>query len=167
MRKTMNLSTSRFGEISISEDEIIIFPEGIPGFEHTRQYVLVPHKACQGRKSPFRWLQSIEEPGLALPVINPWAFRPDYAPTVPGPMIKQLGITDVWEQAQFLAVVTIPSSDPSSTTVNLLAPILINRQTKVAKQVIIQNECYSIRTPLVGGLGEIVNSGRKFALAAA
>jgi flagellar assembly factor FliW len=67
---------------------------------------------------------------------------------VPGSIIKQLGITDVREQAQFLAVVTIPLNNPNGITVNLLAPILVNRLTNVAKQVIVQNETYSIRTPV-------------------
>lgn len=145
----MKLTTSRFGEITVDEQAVIAFPEGIPGFEHTRQYVIVPHRTGSGQMSPFRWLQSVEEPGLALPVINPWSIRPDYAPTVPGLIIKQLGITDIREQAQFLAVVTIPVNNPGGITVNLLAPILINRLTNVAKQVIVQNENYSIRTPIL------------------
>jgi flagellar assembly factor FliW len=166
----MNLSTSRFGEISIDEEEIITFPDGIPGFEHTRQYIIVPNKDCKEKKSAFRWMQSIEEPGLALPVINPWVFRSDYTPTLPGPVLKQLEITNVRDQAQFFAVVTIPPNNPSATTVNLLAPILINRENKLAKQVIIQNENYSIRTPLLGGIAEmndLVTPDRTFALAAA
>jgi flagellar assembly factor FliW len=166
----MNLMTSRFGEITIEEDELITFPEGIPGFEHTRQYVIVPHKAYTGKRGAFRWIQSLEEPGLALPVINPWVFRPDYAPTIPGQVLRQLGITDIFEQAQVMAVVTIPANNPAGTTANLLAPILVNRETRIAKQVIIQNESYSIRTPLLGSMSEmreIVNSGRTFALAAA
>jgi len=166
----MKLSTSRFGEISIEDTDVITFPEGIPGFEHTRQYVLVPHKASEKKRSPFRWLQSIEEPGLALPVINPWAVRADYAPTVSGSIIKQLGVASIRDQAQFLAVVTIPANNPGGTTVNLLAPILINRESKRAKQVIIQNENYSIRTPLMGGMGDmadVVDSGHTFALSAA
>ncbi|MDR3710891.1 MAG: flagellar assembly protein FliW [Capsulimonadaceae bacterium] len=145
----MNINTSRFGQIEVDEKSVISFPEGIPGFEHTRHYVIVPHRTVQGQSSPFRWLQSIEEPSLALPVINPWSIRPDYAPTVPGLIIKQLGITAIREQAQFLAVVTIPANNPAGITVNLLAPILINRDTNVAKQVIVQNETYSIRTPLI------------------
>ena len=144
----MKLTTSRFGEIIVDEKSVITFPEGIPGFEHTRQYVIVPHRTGSGQTSPFRWLQSVDEPGLALPVINPWSIRPDYAPTVAGLIIKELGITDVRAQAQFLAVVTIPTNNPGGITVNLLAPILINRTTHVAKQVIVQNETYSIRTPI-------------------
>ena len=156
----MKLNTSRFGEISVDAKAVITFPDGIPGFEHTRQYTLVPHKTPQGQPSPFRWLQSLEEPSLAFPVINPWSVRPDYAPTVPGVSIKQLGIGDVREQAQFLAVVTIPQNNPAGITVNLLAPILVNRETKAAKQVIVQNESYSIRTPLLDAMSPELSAMR-------
>ena len=145
----MNINTSRFGSITVDEESILSFPEGIPGFEHTRRYAIVPHRTMQGHASPFRWLQSLDEPSLALPVINPWSVRPDYAPTVAGLTIKQLGITDIREQAQFLTVVTIPVNNPAGITVNLLAPIMVNRITHVAKQVIVQNESYSIRTPIL------------------
>ncbi|HEY3329113.1 MAG TPA: flagellar assembly protein FliW [Capsulimonadaceae bacterium] len=166
----MKLNTSRFGEISVDEKAIITFPDGIPGFEHTREYVLVPHKTAQGQSSPFRWLQSLEEPNLALPVINPWSVQPDYAPTIPGTMIKMLGIGDLREQAQFLTVVTIPANNPNGITVNLLAPILVNRDTKIGKQVIVQNENYSIRTPLLNGMtpeANAVRTGRAPAVLAA
>jgi flagellar assembly factor FliW len=148
----MQLTTTRFGEITVDETAVISFSDGIPGFEHTRKFVLVPHKTTNGQSSAFRWLQCVEEPGLALPVVNPWSVQPDYAPTIPGSVLRNMEITDVRKHAQFFAVVTVPVGSPASVTVNLLAPILINRATRSGKQEIVQNEGYSIRTPLVAPL---------------
>jgi len=145
----MQISTSRFGTVELDNESVIEFPDGLPGFEHTRRYFLAPHKTTEGSVSPFRWLQSVDEPELAFPVINPWTLRPDYAPTINSLVLKQMLISDFKSQAQFLAIVTIPKTNPSAITVNLLAPVLINRQHKMGKQVIVQNESYSIRTPLL------------------
>lgn len=162
----MQIMTSRFGPLEVEDDSIYSFPEGLPGFEHTRRYCIVPHKTSEGSTSPFKWLQCVDEPELAFPLINPWTVQPDYAPTINGAMLRQVGITDFKEQAQVMAIVTIPAQNPSAITVNLLAPVLINRRDRVGKQVIVQNENYALRTPLMAGPSP-KTSARSLSLAAA
>ena len=97
----MEISTSRFGPIELNDDSVLDFPDGLPGFEHTRRYFLVPHKTVGGQASPFRWLQCVDEPALAFPVVNPWTVRPDYAPTINALILNQMRISNFKEQAQF------------------------------------------------------------------
>ena len=144
----MELETTRFGCIRVDEAKCYYFPEGLPGFDAARRFTLLPHRPEGGGDSPFRWLQSLDEGALALPVMNPWLACPDYAPTIPGLALLHLGITDVARQGRLYAVVTIPQGDPLGATVNLLAPILVNRETRQGRQVVLQQERYALRAPL-------------------
>jgi flagellar assembly factor FliW len=147
----MQFETTRFGLIELEENKIINFPEGLPGFEYVREMALIPHPSATG--SPFCWLQCIDKNwdgagALALPVISPWVIDSEYAPTLPASSLSDLQISDIRAQAQFWAIVTIPPTDPSKATVNLLAPILLNSEARVGRQVLLRNERYSLRTPL-------------------
>jgi flagellar assembly factor FliW len=144
----MQLDTTRFGSVSIDEEQVVTFPEGIPGFEDTRRYIFLPHPTAATNQSPFRWMQCLDNPTLAFPVVSPWRICADYSPTVPGLLLRELGIEDIREQAQIWSIVTIPASHPERATVNLLAPILINRATRQARQAVLLNDSYSLRAPL-------------------
>ena len=39
----MTITTNRFGDLTVEERKTLTFPEGMPGFEHLRQFTLVPH----------------------------------------------------------------------------------------------------------------------------
>jgi flagellar assembly factor FliW len=93
-------------------------------------------------------MQCVEEGALAFPVINPWHVRPDYAPTIPGPILRQLNITDIHQQMRLYSIITIPPDDPMNITINLLAPIVVNKMERVGRQVLVQNENYPLRAPL-------------------
>jgi len=144
----MEISTTRFGSIEIDESKTLFFEDGLPGFAGAHRFIILPHKPAGGGESPFRWLQSIDEPALALPIMNPWLADPTYSPTVPGIALAKLGITDVSTQSRIYAVVTIPRNNPNAATVNLVAPLLINKKSRRAVQVILSQERFSLRMPL-------------------
>jgi flagellar assembly factor FliW len=144
----MQINTTRFGTIEIDENKIIVFFEGLPGFAGARRFIVLPHKPASGADSPFKWLQCVDEPALALPVMNPWLADPNYSPTIPGVALAKLGITSIGTQSRIWAVVTIPRNDPEHATVNMVAPVLINKETRRALQVVLQQERFSLRTPL-------------------
>ncbi len=144
----MQINTTRFGNVTVVEDDTVLFADGLPGFEQSRRFVFLPHTSAEGGVSPFRWMQSIEDGALAFPVISPWQVSADYAPKVPGGVLRELQISSIKDQAKFWAIVTIPRDRPNDSTVNLLAPILINREMRTARQVILLSEHYSLRTPL-------------------
>ena len=60
----MQIETTRFGLLPIDENQVITFPEGLPGFESHRRFTLVQHPGSDGR-SPFQWLQSVDDGALA------------------------------------------------------------------------------------------------------
>jgi flagellar assembly factor FliW len=147
----MQFETTRFGVIEVADDKIVTFPDGLPGFEHVRSMALIPHPSATS--SPFCWLQCIDSnwagaSALAFPVISPWVIDSEYAPTLPGSSLVDLNISDIRTQAQFWAIVTIPPTDPGSATVNLLAPILLNAEVRIGRQILLRNERYSLKTPL-------------------
>ena len=66
----MVAETKFFGTIDVEDDKIIEFPMGIIGFENFKKFALIYDKE-QEERSPISWLQSMDEPLLALPVVSP------------------------------------------------------------------------------------------------
>ena len=132
--------TTRFGEIEVDEDLVITLPNGIIGFEESRRYVVLHLQ----EKSPFRWLQSLDDGSLAFPIIDPWDFKPDYAPTISDADADQLKLDRDSPKLVF-AIVTIPRQEPRRVTANLLGPLVINPVTRLGKQVIVTNEQYTTK----------------------
>ena len=137
----MKVNTRLFGEIEIDEEKIVNFETGIIGFEELKKFTLI-HEAEKESKS-ILWMQSIDNPEIALPVMNPLFVMPDYNPTVEDELLKCLGeIID--EQIFVLVTVAVPSNI-KNMSVNLKGPIIINPFTLKACQVIIENENYPVK----------------------
>lgn len=139
MTKTCIHST-RFGRIEVDKEAVITFSQGLFGFENYRRFVVL----CPDEKSPFRWLQSMEEPSLAFVVIEPRYFMPDYAPTISDADAEAIGLNADTPYLIFV-VVTIPPGKPEQMTANLMGPILVNAETRMARQVIVEDECYTTK----------------------
>jgi flagellar assembly factor FliW len=133
-------ASSRFGTIDVDVDLVIVFADGLIGFESCREYVVVRHDDT----SAFRWLQSLDEPGVAFPIVEPTLFRPDYAPTISDTDARTLNLKQDTPTLLF-SVVSVPAHDPQAMTANLLAPLVINGDTRQGKQVIVQDEGYGTR----------------------
>ncbi|MCS6949721.1 MAG: flagellar assembly protein FliW [Armatimonadota bacterium] len=134
------IESTRFGRIEVDEEAVITFSQGLFGFEEYRRFVVL----CLDEKSPFRWLQSLEEPGLAFVVIEPRHFMPDYAPTISDADVEALQLREDTPYLTFV-IVTIPPGKPEQMTANLMGPIIINAATRMARQVIVEDECYSTK----------------------
>lgn len=132
--------TGRFGTLEVDPDLVLTFPDGLIGFERCRRYIVVR----QDDRGVFRWLQSLEEPGVAFPIIEAGEFFSCYTPTISDGDAHLLELTSEVPTLLF-AVVTVPRSNPHEMTANLLAPLVINGLTRCGKQVIIQNEGYTTR----------------------
>ncbi|MFA6286577.1 MAG: flagellar assembly protein FliW [Opitutaceae bacterium] len=120
------------------------FPSGLVGFpEHRRGEVF--HFADQ---LPFQWLRLHGPSPLHFVVIDPSGLVPDYAPELFDDDATALGIADSAD-ALVLNIVTV-RDQASTATVNLVGPLIINRRTGVARQVVVANHSqYSARQPLV------------------
>lgn len=140
----LSVMTTRFGKLEVEADLILTFPEGLIGFERCQHYLVVRHDEA----SAFRWLQSLEEPALAFPIVEPREFRPDYAPTISDNDARSLGLTPDLPVLVF-AIVTVPPQNPRAMTANLLGPLVINVLTRQGKQVIVQDDQYTTRHEVV------------------
>lgn len=124
------------------DDHVLTFPDGIPGFPDTPRWVLTDLVD----DGAFQLLQSVDDPDLAMVVGVPWLFFPGYAPDLDDAEVQALGITRP-EDAIIFCSVTVPESggDP---TMNLVGPFVVNRHTRVGRQIVLQEDDERIRTPL-------------------
>ncbi len=132
-----------FKDLVYSKDDIITFPSGIPGFEKSRQFVIVSIPEY----TPFEWLVCIDGSRLRFAIINPLLFAPEYAP---GMVREQFDDLEVKKPDDLLlyTIVTI-RENPLESTANLVGPILINREKRVGKQIILDDDRYSTQEPLI------------------
>ena len=145
--KVLTVQTPTFGEIEVSEEKIFFFSEGIPGFPQVRRFAILE----SAEHAPFRYLQSLGSPPIALLIINPFLLHPGYECHVADRDMQDLQ-TDRPEDISVYAVATIPE-DPTEATINLMAPILINEKNRCGKQVILLDSQYSVRHPLLTPAG--------------
>ena len=138
----MKITTRVFGEIEIDESKIIHFPSGIIGFPEMTDFALVFDEE-KGKDTPIRWLQSLQEAGFAMPVMDPLLVAKDYNPEVEDNHLIPLGEMNA-EDTLVLVTVTVPK-DLTKMSVNLQAPIIINAESKKATQIIVNSEKYPIK----------------------
>ncbi len=136
------VTTTRFGELRVSVDRIIDLEKPVLGFENYNRFILVENEEM----APFIWLQAIDEPELAFLMINPALFFEDYSIEVNPREVEDIGVVDGSEVETFV-IVTAPG-DPRKMTANLQGPVVINTNTKQAKQLVLANSRHSVCEPL-------------------
>ena len=146
----MQILTKIFGEITIDDDKIIQFPKGIIGFPDLTEFTLV-HDEEKGTES-IHWLQSIQEPAFAMPVMDPLLVCPDYNPEADDELLDILGEI-VPEELLILVTVTVPK-DLTQMSVNLKGPIVINAKEKKALQIIVEGDEYQVKYPIYDVLNQ-------------
>ena len=144
----MTFQTRQFGNIEFNLEKGIVFPEGIPGFEMLKKFIIIED---QDTNSPFRYLQSIEDGDITFVLTNPHELFPSYAPKIPEIYFEKIGGGDT-EDFMLLAIVAIPQ-EVKEATVNLQAPILFQVNTRQAIQVILEDKTYQTRHKLLDLMG--------------
>jgi flagellar assembly factor FliW len=144
----LDIQTSRFGNITVQDEKVILFPKGILGFSQIKRYILFPHS----EQSPFYWLQSVEDGAMAFVVMSPQLVKDDYAVNIEESVLKELHAEEVSE-LEVMCIVTIPHNQPDKMTINLLGPIIINVDKRCAVQIICSEENYSHRHPVIADKG--------------
>jgi flagellar assembly factor FliW len=131
----MKLCTKYHGEIEINEKDIFHFEYGIPGFLDEKKFVLL-----QLEDTPFVILQSVKTPALGFAMIDPFIYFKDYDFELDEQSVTQLQLSSEKEVAVYV-ILTV--ADPfEQTTANLQAPIVLNYEKKLGKQVILTNTPY-------------------------
>ena len=126
-----------------SKDAIIHFDEGLIGFSEFKDFVLMENDSL----APFRLLQSLESPDVGFLVLEPTALVSNYYDLVPLREWESLGVGGRTKPLAFVIVVV--GANPESSTGNLQAPLLINYDSMVGKQIILTDSGFSVRYPLI------------------
>ena len=149
----MIINTTRFGQVQIQAEDLVTFPEGLLGFFDLKRYVFLedPHDEI------FAWLQSVEEPAIAFPVLEPELFTAHYAPQLLRTDLEGLGFRS-GDVLRTFCIVTIPE-DPTQMTANLKAPVIINLRNRQARQCVLQDNQLAIREPIFEILQKKVVAG--------
>ena len=117
-------------------------PAGLPGFPKAQRFILVPWGA---ENSPFSLLRSLDDSDLEFVVVPPGVFFPGYAPELDDDIAESLGLSDP-DDAVVLVLVTV-GDVAAEATANLLAPIVVNRHTREAAQVVLADDL-ELQAPL-------------------
>lgn len=141
----MQVTTKIFGEIEIEDDKIIVFGNGIIGFPELKRFALL-HDGERGTNAGIRFLQSLDEPAFAMPVMDPLLVKPDYDPEVNDELLAAAGNVTA-DNILVLVTVTIPK-DLTQMSVNLQGPFVINVEEHKACQVIVENGDYPVKFPV-------------------
>ncbi len=139
----VDLTTAQFGNLSIEKANIISFEQGILGFEELKQFVVVDVEECL----PFEWLVSVEDPAIAFPMLNPTLYFSDYKPSLNKEDLASLNIRKE-KDAEVFCIVTL-GKKPEDVTLNLKGPVFVNMKTKKGKQLVLKEDFYSLRHPLI------------------
>ena len=139
----MKIKTLRFGEIEIDETRIFKFVLPIIGFNDLKDFVILDIN----KEGFFKWLQSVEDPALAFPIVSVFSMDLDYSIDLPDNVVEALNIKDI-EQVLVMNIASIPQDNPQGTTINLLAPLIFNLESLLAGQVVLSGTGYNISFPL-------------------
>ena len=128
----VKVDTRWFGTVDIDDDKIITFDLGVIGFENCKKFTLI-YDVDKGDEASIMWLQSLDEPELALPMLKP-------------ELIKEADLI-------VFCVLTVPA-DITKMTINFKAPIIVNADTLKGVQLIADNNDYEVRYPIYSILEE-------------
>lgn len=137
----MKKITTRFGEVEYQEENLLVFPQGLIGLKHLKNFVVMPNK----KESPLFWIQSVDDPAMAFVLTNPHDFFSDYVVDIQDEERLNLEVGEE-DDIFILTVVTVPPNQ--DITLNLAAPILFAPKSNKALQVILAAGTYSSQTPL-------------------
>ena len=138
----IEINTTRFGPFTVNDEDIIRFPQGIPGFETHKEWAITGED-----DNPVKWLQSLADGDVALPVTHPTVLMKEYAPRFADEDLETVRCGED-KNLVLLIVLAIPEGNPWNMTANLRAPLIINHVERIGVQVIAMNEEYALRHPV-------------------
>ena len=139
----MELVTKYHGTRTYSDEDVIVFKKGLPGFKELKNFIIFPLESNE----VFSILHSIEATEVGLIMVSPFTVLSDYEFKIPDNYINELEILKP-EEVLVLTTVTLNSNIENMTT-NLKAPIIINIKEKLGEQLILDNDKYNIKEPLI------------------
>lgn len=137
----MRVETSYFGPIEVEDNQIISFPDGLLGFEDHQEFLLldIPNKK-------IKCLQSVSDELVAFVVASPWDYYPDYEFDMQDAEFESIEATGPEDLAVF-SILTLGET-LASTTINLLAPVIINASKRLGFQLVLRTDEYGTKMAL-------------------
>ncbi len=132
---------------SLSQEDILIFPDGVPAFENATNFSLITTEDIQ----PFMYLKSIDVEDLGFVCIDPFLIYKDYLVKISAADLAVLQLEDAKDALVFCFVTVKP--DPEENSANLLAPIILNLKNRKGKQIILEN--YPVKFNIWKGLDDM------------
>lgn len=135
----MKIRTTRFGEIEVNQQDIIRFKEGILGFEQYKNFTIVDPNDT----TLIMWMQCIDSPQIAFPIIEPQIFKPDYCPVLMPSDMSSVELAQPTD-AKVYTILTIPA-DFTLMNANMKAPIVVNMKKNIARQIVLQDNKLAVK----------------------
>jgi len=132
------LRSKHFGELDYAKEDIIHLPDGLIGLHDLKDWLLLDME----QDVPLKWFHSIDRPDFCVPVTEPCYFTNNYTVRVPEPYHDILGSSS----QETIAVLVITTIHPGGKKVtgNLLAPLLIDIESRRGVQLPLQDENLSL-----------------------
>ncbi|MDD5789364.1 MAG: flagellar assembly protein FliW [Spirochaetia bacterium] len=143
----MQVETKTMGTVTVDENQIVTFPNGLYGFEEYHRYAII-----EAEYQPFYWLQSLDEKNLAFIIVDPFLLVSDYELDIDDRTLCEIGIDSPGDVILF-AIITIPA-DGSAVTANLQGPVVINRKNSLALQVILSDSKWTTKHNIIKALNK-------------
>ncbi len=140
----MEIVTHRYARperVEVDPADVYELTPGLVGFEHLTRFAIVPEA-----ESPLEWLQSLDDPDVAFATIEPFLFYPEYGFELADRDCQDLDL-HVPQNAVVRCLLTL-SPSVEQITANLLAPLVLNRESRKGRQIILPDSNLSMRFPI-------------------
>jgi len=135
----ITISGTRWGTIEIEENAVITLEQGLIGFPNEKRFVLI-----QGKSAPIAFLQSIATPHIALPCVDAGALGDQYPRENPAALVREANIGG----SKPVMLVTLAIHPDNSLCANLLAPIVIDAESRIGAQIVLDPRNYTTMEPV-------------------
>ena len=135
----MQVTSTQLGTLEVTQDLILQFPYGLPGFRSEKEFVMVP----LGPDSPFLYMQSLVNADLTFLLVEPFNVFKDYSFEIDDEIAAEVGFSEA-NQPQIYNIVTVPDI-LGEMTANLMAPILVNWENRTGFQLVLENTVYGVK----------------------
>jgi flagellar assembly factor FliW len=135
----MNLATTRFGTVTIDDGDVLTFAGGLIGMENCCRWALL----ADARNQALGWLQSLDRADVALAVVSPRRFVPDYRVRVSRRDIEPLAL----ERPEDAQVLVIVNQAGGRLVLNLKAPLVIHLEAHLGRQIVARDD-HAVQYPL-------------------
>ena len=123
-----------------TSDNAIRFDDGLPGFEHSRSFVLIRSEVLE----PFTLVQGTEDGAPSFLAIDPWQVAPNYTSPLTDADLVRL---DAGPETPLLWLSIVATDASGAATINLRAPLVINPGAMRGIQVLSPDSPYRTDHP--------------------